>query len=223
MSSPIRKPSCLKQNVAGLCTESSSRTKQSSNPLAAPGSIGGTSEMLPYAQANVHFPTAKRELVKTRVTHSPSSYDRSPIVVQPNSCALPARGCPGRTYDPTPVSPSGRTIHPSAQFHSSASMSQSPPRIRRPATPCAVPGLIPDEGSSDDSDGLISPPPERSGNSLGYMGAVCDDSDRAMLFAAARSRTNSPPKTKSRRSSREYRASSSAGFDSSDEGCLGGF
>jgi hypothetical protein len=46
----------------------------------------------------VHFPTAKRDLVKTRVTHSPASYDRSPIVVVPNSCALPARGCPGSCW-----------------------------------------------------------------------------------------------------------------------------
>lgn len=144
----------------------------------------------------------------------------------------------GRTYDPTPVapSPSGRTMHPSAQpqpfYHPSASPSQSPSRIRRPATPCAVPGLIPDESSSDDSDGLISPPPERVGSTFGYMGAVlestpsCDyDDDRAMLFAAAaRARTGaSPPKVKSsRRSSRELRLTSS-GFGSSDEGCLGGF
>lgn len=191
--------------------------------------------MLPYAQANVHFPTAKRELVKTRITHSPTSYDRSPIVVPPNSCALPARGCPGRTYDPTPVSPSGRTMHPSAQpqayYAASAPRSQSPSRMRRPATPCAVPGLIPDEGSSDDSDGLISPPPERVGSTFGYMGAMlestpCDYADdRAMLFAAAaRARTGaSPPKVKSaRRSSRELRLTSS-GFGSGDEGCLGGF
>ncbi|KAG8740055.1 hypothetical protein FRC12_016128 [Ceratobasidium sp. 428] len=191
MSSPVSKPSCLKQRTTPA-----------------------------YSEPTMHFPTAKRELVKTRVTHSPSSYDRSPIVVLPNSCALPARGCPGRTYDPTPVSPSGRTMHPSA--YSAASMSQSPPRIRRPATPCAVPGLIPDEGSSDDSDGLTSPPPERVGNTFGYAAAaIHDDDDRAMLFAAARSRTSSPPKTKSRRSSREYRVSSS--FESSDEGCLGGF
>ncbi|KAH7338044.1 hypothetical protein B0J17DRAFT_660552 [Rhizoctonia solani] len=87
MSSPIRKPSCLKQR-----TPEAKRTCSSS--VAASGS-GGTSEMLPYAQANVHFPTAKRDLVKTRVTHSPASYDRSPIVVLPNSCAMPARGCPG--------------------------------------------------------------------------------------------------------------------------------
>ncbi|CAE7204197.1 unnamed protein product, partial [Rhizoctonia solani] len=134
MSSPACKPSCLKQRTS----------EKRSSSAAASGSIGGTSEMLPYAQTNVHFPTAKRDLVKTRVTHSPASYDRSPIVVAPNSCALPARGCPGRTYAPDAI---GRSMHPSA------------PR-RRPSTPC--PGLVPDEGSSDDSDGLISPPPERS-------------------------------------------------------------
>lgn len=127
-------------------------------------------------------------------------------------------------------------MHPSAQpqpFYAPVAVtSQSPPRIRRPATPCAVPGLIPDESSSsDDSDGLISPPPERVGSTFGYMGAALEsvpscnyDDDRAMLFAAARARTSvSPPKVKStRRSSRELRLTSS-GFGSSDEGCLGGF
>ncbi|KAF8686563.1 hypothetical protein RHS04_00118 [Rhizoctonia solani] len=178
MSSPVRKPSCLKR--------SPDAKRSSSSSGAASGSIGGTSEMLPYAQANVHFPTAKRELVKTRVTHSPASYDRSPIVVLPNSCALPARGCPGRTYDPTAM---GR--------------STSAPR-RRPSTPC--PGLIADEGSSDDSDGLVSPPPERTPSMFSH-------DDRPMLFAAS----------KSRRSSRELRRPSYEDFSSPDEGCLGGF
>ncbi|CAE6469510.1 unnamed protein product [Rhizoctonia solani] len=183
MSSPVRKPSCLKQR-------SPEAKRNPSSSGAASGSVGGTSEMLPYAQANVHFPTAKRDLVKTRVTHSPASYDRSPIVVLPNSCALPARGCPGRTYDPTAM---GR--------------STSAPR-RRPSTPC--PGLMTDEGSSDDSDGLISPPPERTPSMFA-------EDDRAMMFAASRS---SP---KARRSSREFRRPSCEDFSSTDEGCLGGF
>ncbi|CUA72019.1 hypothetical protein RSOLAG22IIIB_04880 [Rhizoctonia solani] len=172
MSSPARKPSCLKHTSEKRSTSE------------------GASEMLPYAQTNVHFPTAKRDLVKTRVTHSPASYDRSPIVVAPNSCALPARGCPGRTYAPDAI---GRSIHPSA------------PR-RRPSTPC--PGLVPDEGSSDDSDGLISPPPERTP-------VMFSEDDRAMMFAASR--------TKPRRSSREFRRPSCEDFSSPDEGCLGGF
>ncbi|CAE6474723.1 unnamed protein product [Rhizoctonia solani] len=182
MSSPVRKPSCLKQR-----TPESKRSCSSSG--AASGSVGGTSEMLPYAQANVHFPTAKRDLVKTRVTHSPASYDRSPIVVLPNSCAMPARGCPGRTYDTAAI---GRSIHPTR---------------RRSPTPC--PPLVPDEGSSDDSDGLISPPPERTP-------PMFDDDDRAMMFAAYKS-------PKARRSSREFRRPSCEDFSSTDEGCLGGF
>ncbi|KAF9647004.1 hypothetical protein BDM02DRAFT_2832868 [Thelephora ganbajun] len=48
-------------------------------------------------QAVVHFPPSPI-IAKTFVAHSPSTYDRSPIVVVPNSCALPERGCPGRTY-----------------------------------------------------------------------------------------------------------------------------
>lgn len=48
-------------------------------------------------QAVVHFPPSPI-ISKTFVAHSPSAYDRSPIVVVPNTCALPERGCPGRTY-----------------------------------------------------------------------------------------------------------------------------
>ncbi|CAE6432874.1 unnamed protein product [Rhizoctonia solani] len=173
MSTPVRKPSCLKRSA-----------EKRSSSGAASSSIGGTSEMLPYAQTNVHFPTAKRDLVKTRVTHSPASYDRSPIVVAPNSCALPARGCPGRTYAPDAI---GRSIHPSARL--------------RTSTPC--PGLVSDEGSSDDSDGLVSPPPERT--------PMFSDDDRAMMFAAAKK-----PRRSIRRPSFEE-------FSSPDEGCLGGF
>ncbi|KAJ3475923.1 hypothetical protein NLI96_g11509 [Meripilus lineatus] len=58
--------------------------------------------------------------------HSPLAYDRSPIVVSPNTCSLPERGCPGRTYLPgesprhrshrTPSSSSqnGKCLHPRA-------------------------------------------------------------------------------------------------------------
>ena len=48
-------------------------------------------------QAVVHFPPSPT-ISKTFMADSPSTYDRSPIVVVPNSCALPERGCPGRTY-----------------------------------------------------------------------------------------------------------------------------
>jgi hypothetical protein len=42
----------------------------------------------------VHFPPPT-SLTRTFVA---DSYDRTPIVVSPNTCALPERGCPGRTY-----------------------------------------------------------------------------------------------------------------------------
>ena len=45
----------------------------------------------------VHFPPAPG-LCQTHLTHSPSIYDRAPIVVAPNDCALPARN--ERTYTP---------------------------------------------------------------------------------------------------------------------------
>lgn len=41
--------------------------------------------------ARVHFPPSPR-LSTFQFTHSPQFYDRSPLVVQPNVCALPGRG-----------------------------------------------------------------------------------------------------------------------------------
>lgn len=41
--------------------------------------------------ARVHFPPSPR-LSTFQFTHSPQLYDRSPLVVQPNVCALPRRG-----------------------------------------------------------------------------------------------------------------------------------
>ena len=58
---------------------------------------------LPFALSSsvlgprVHFPPAPG-LCQTHLTHSPSIYDRAPIVVAPNDCALPARN--ERTYTP---------------------------------------------------------------------------------------------------------------------------
>lgn len=45
----------------------------------------------------VHFPP-HAILASTHIAYSADAYDRSPIAVMPNECALPARGCPGRTY-----------------------------------------------------------------------------------------------------------------------------
>ena len=125
---------------------------------------------------------------QTALTHTLGSaplYDRSPIVVLPNRCALPERGCPGRTYAPEdPCSSSSSSSHPRKSKRSSLS-----PVGRKHLHPRAVgdaygydsrhdddptprqsprvdyhplPPLIPDlsSESSEESDGVASPPPE---------------------------------------------------------------
>ncbi|KAJ7650002.1 hypothetical protein FB45DRAFT_858924 [Roridomyces roridus] len=92
---------------------------------------------------HVHFPSTP--LTFTGNTHSPGSYDRAPIVVSPNSCALPERG--GRVYRPT--APKGSYFHPRAY---EACEAEPMPRT-------AVPGLLPDTSETDDaSDECASPP-----------------------------------------------------------------
>lgn len=128
----------------------------------------------------VHFPPSPT-LTRTFSAYSPSSYDRSPIVVSPNSCALPERGCPGRTYtldDPTSRSShsewrsavhNGRHLHPravaSAYRASSTDIGEAADEDEAQQTPTStypvLPPLIPDLSSeSDESDGFTSPPSE---------------------------------------------------------------
>jgi hypothetical protein len=122
----------------------------------------------------VHFPPSPI-LARTFSAYSSSTYDRSPIVVLPNICALPARGCPGRTYlpgCPVPVSPS---TSPDSNAHKSAMKAKGAhihPRraltfglvVPEPTPDCATrlavpPPLVPDVSSeSDESDGLTCSP-----------------------------------------------------------------
>ena len=101
-------------------------------------------------QAVVHFPPSPI-ISKTFVAHSPSAYDRSPIVVAPNTCALPERGCPGRTYT------LDRNGHRSNEFGGlSLLFDDSASDILLP------PPLIQDSSSSssdESSDGLAPLPP----------------------------------------------------------------
>ncbi|EIW76798.1 hypothetical protein CONPUDRAFT_168552 [Coniophora puteana RWD-64-598 SS2] len=95
----------------------------------------------------VHFPPSP-VLAKTHLVHSPSTYDRSPIVVGENDCALPERGCPGRTYNLDDSSSSGSSAesarrllhrssdhcHPRAALVSQTSQNQ---HHRRTSSPMA--------------------------------------------------------------------------------------
>ncbi len=62
----------------------------------SPSSLG-VSSYGSSASPKVHFPPPT-SLTSTYSAHSASVYDRSPIKVSPNACAMPERGCPGRTY-----------------------------------------------------------------------------------------------------------------------------
>ncbi|KAL4249613.1 hypothetical protein ABKN59_006176 [Abortiporus biennis] len=121
----------------------------------------------------VHFPPHSA-MARTFAAYSPSTYDRSPITVLPNSCKLPERGCPGRTYFPAePTTPAGKCLHPRA-----AAATRAVPPVQRPSTPFAayrdqleddeendvtpmttptlysrsLPALIPDVSSSESSE-----------------------------------------------------------------------
>jgi hypothetical protein len=138
---------------------------------------------LPPQQAQVHFPPSPI-LSRTFAALPASTYDRSPIVVAPNTCALPERGCPGRTYyshdDTTPkTSPRSSSFPASSQYSSSLRNLLPPsngktihPRAAAVALPPAlssttgVPALIPDLSSeSDESDGFA---PAQHKHALSY-------------------------------------------------------
>lgn len=115
-----------------------------------------SSSLSPAPHNQVHFPPSPT-ISRIYSAHSASTYDRSPIVVAPNSCALPEHGCPGRTYTLDDSSPSrsssrrqhaplnnGRHPHPRAVNFSDVSVS---------LPPMSPPPLIPDLSSeSDESD-----------------------------------------------------------------------
>ena len=100
----------------------------------------------PTRAQGVRFPSSPATC--TYSAYSASAYDRSPIVVTPNNCALPERG--GRTYTLDESQPRrgisfARDFHPRALAFASS----------RPA----LPQLIPDQSSeSDDSDAWLAAP-----------------------------------------------------------------
>lgn len=83
-------------------------TEAASNPL--PFSSCSTILDSPH----VHFPPTPT-LTSTEITHSPFTYDRAPIVVAPNLCALPERG--GRNIIGGNINQGGLGyFHPHAKF-----------------------------------------------------------------------------------------------------------
>ncbi|TCD64472.1 hypothetical protein EIP91_004076, partial [Steccherinum ochraceum] len=90
----------------------------------------------------VHFPPHSA-IARTFAAHSPAAYDRSPIVVAPNQCSLPERGCPGRTYE---------AVDPSQHQHQQYGYIR-PPSIRSGSGKHAYPrgGSVAFEDDDDDT------------------------------------------------------------------------
>ena len=109
----------------------------------------------PTPLRGVHFPPAPR-LTRTFSAHPPSDYDRSPIVVAPNTCALPERF--GRVYTGEEDKATARSARsPRAESRSNGYGFPAHPQYG--FAPC--PPLTPDVSSeSDDSDACASPPPD---------------------------------------------------------------
>ncbi|KAL5480209.1 hypothetical protein ACEPAI_1479 [Sanghuangporus weigelae] len=70
----------------------------SSDDSDSPNSHEGGLSRFNASTNKVHFPNHPDALARTHAAYSPDDYDRSPIRIKPNICALPERGCPGRTY-----------------------------------------------------------------------------------------------------------------------------
>jgi len=95
----------------------------------------------PNRTHGVHFPPSPATC--TYSAYSAAAYDRSPIVVTPNNCALPERG--GRTYTLEESQPR-RGISFARDFH--------PRALAFASSRSDIPQLIPDLSSeSDESDG----------------------------------------------------------------------
>ncbi|KAI0066543.1 hypothetical protein BV25DRAFT_1820532 [Artomyces pyxidatus] len=96
----------------------------------------------------VHFPPSPA-LTSTHLTHSAHMYDRAPIVVAPNVCALPQRN--ERTYMPASEKPRKRKPQPAQ----APGAFFSPYEGRCPDAP--LPPLIPDLSSESDESDSHSP------------------------------------------------------------------
>ena len=93
----------------------------------------------PPLHCSVRFPSSPK-LSTIHYTHCPTMYDRRPIEVSQNTCAMPERQCDGLTNgSPSPWT--GKHVHPSVLNRMyEAQMGFMPP-----------PALSSDDGSSEDS------------------------------------------------------------------------
>ena len=198
----------------------------------------------------VHFPPAPG-LCQTHLTHSASIYDRAPIVVVPNDCALPARN--ERTYTPSSECPKkrrsaqaaaaaaaahGAVLHPHASFAESAKAQAAAGNISAasisPANPVdRVPPLVADLSSSesDESDVSSTPPVPSRFPCMGHppIAIIDGNGDATATALSFLPHANEREKPRKERSSRSRPHGNPRSVRKSEfavpelDGCLGGF
>lgn len=199
---------------------------------------------------HVHFPPTPN-IASLRFTHSPTTYDRAPIVISPSSgcLQLPKRGA-RKLYSPPADFDGerrGRTRSRSTScerdssespedvkgsyFHPRAFEACAPEPINVPTTTLDLsspPGLVPDLSPSEESDDLVETPPDPRASAM-VEAAIHADAKRS---ASANRSDRSGPRSSRRPEGkpdgvrpllRRKVATVSFAAPNLDEGCLGGF
>ncbi|KAH9024416.1 hypothetical protein EDB84DRAFT_432880 [Lactarius hengduanensis] len=200
-----------------------------------------TNSPLPFALCpRVHFPPSPG-LCQTHLTHSAAIYDRAPIVVLPNACAMPERN--GRTFTPpsescaagkrraTRAVAQGATLHPQAFAASHTTPAAAASSVS------GMPSLVPDLSSSesDESDISSTPPHPSHFPQMGQyqyhpppIAIVLDgapDAAAAFAFLPHANEREKPRRERSRSKIRGTRTTVRTSEFALPEldGCLGGF
>lgn len=98
---PLSKPQPEKAPVSTTSahfigpTKSILKPSPAQTPVQTPARVASPAPPEGAGARRAHFPPPGQE---PTARYSGVDYDRSPIVVLPNVCALPERGCPGKTY-----------------------------------------------------------------------------------------------------------------------------
>ncbi|KAH9170575.1 hypothetical protein EDB89DRAFT_1274289 [Lactarius sanguifluus] len=209
-----------------------------------------TNTPLPFAPCpsvlapRVHFPPSPG-LCQTHLTHSAAIYDRAPIVVLPNACAMPERN--GRTFTPTSEScaarkrrstravAQGATLHPQAFAAAHTAPPPPPPASSSVPDPTGrMPSLVPDLSSSesDESDISSTPPHLSHFPQMGQcqyhhppISIAAPDAAAAFAFLPHANEREKPRRERSRSKPRSARTTAQASEFALPEldGCLGGF
>ncbi|KIY65286.1 hypothetical protein CYLTODRAFT_456447 [Cylindrobasidium torrendii FP15055 ss-10] len=190
------------------CTPLSSTATPGSSSLAHSPRIRSPRIFKRKSVAHVHFPPTPAIVSSTEATHSAEAYDRAPITVSPNECALPERN--GRVYSEDDNAESSSTamgsyFHPHA-FRACELEPHSAPSLS--IIPSTSLSILPLDASTSDLPSPASPlsPPSSSE----------EESDWTMKRTK---KIKARPTIKRRKTSREIPKDDGDGL----EGCLGGF